>query len=376
MSAAGGKIRIGTNRGVLYCQERNILLPYDHFEIRREWDFAALLNHGYACLGKGPHPKYYWLHDDLGFSRSRLFHLYNAVSRSDKPWIATAESSFSELKSPAFDPFEFLARDSCKAILHLSQWGYDLQLRHLHPGLKDAILPKMQVCHPPQKVLADESSPKDFRRRAVRFVLVGNSFYRKGGYETLTALERLRKQGYRFTMDVVGSLFYGERNHRAFGGERPAQVKRIAAQNPGCYTFHGMLRHAETLDVMRKCDVGLLPSLKDRYGFAVLEYMACGLPAVTTNQRVFPEVNDDDRGWIARLPTENREIRWTTPEEKRNSSVLLEKELFRIFRAILENPEQISEKSPRAVEYIRRHHGPDVFRRRMEERYFRAIRGD
>ncbi|MBC8183122.1 glycosyltransferase family 4 protein [candidate division KSB1 bacterium] len=376
MSIRRHKIRVGTNMGVDYCQKRNIILPHRQFVIHREWDIMAIMNRVYSRLNKEPHPRYNWLHNDLGLSRSRLFHLYNGVSSSSKPWITTVESSFTELQSRAFDPFEYLSRDTCKAMLHISQWSYDLQLRQLNPDMKDLIIPKMRVLHPPQALLTEGPICNDFGREAVRFILVGNAFFRKGGYETLIGLERLREEGYTFTLDIVGEMFYGKLNRRAFGDERPENVKTIVARNPRYYTLHGMLSNEKTLALIRQCDVGLLPSLMERYGFVVLEYMALGLPVVTTNQRVFPEVNHSSRGWLAQLLTEQQEIKWRTVKEKRTTSALLEEELYRVFRTILKCPEQISDKSRQAIQYIAKNHNPDVFMKDIAELYFQALNDD
>jgi glycosyltransferase involved in cell wall biosynthesis len=240
--------------------------------------------------------------------------------------------------------------------------------------MKDTIVPKMRVLHPPQALLTKGPISKDFRKEVVRFIIVGNSFYRKGGYEILLALEKLRKEGYTFTLDIVGKMFYGELNYRAFGQKRPENVKTIITQNPRYYTLHGMLSYDKTLGLIQQCNVGLLPSLMERYGYVILEYMAAGLPIVTTNQRVFPEVNHSSRGWFAELPTNQQAaIKWRTVKEKTKTSALLENALYCIFKGILDNPEQITIKSQEAIKYIVKNHNPNVFMKEIEQIYFQAL---
>jgi glycosyltransferase involved in cell wall biosynthesis len=323
-----------------------------------------------------PHPKYYWLHSDIGFSQISMFHFYNAVSNTLKPWITTVESSFTELQSQSFDPFRYLKNRSCKAVLHLSQWGFDLQAMGLSSENKDLIIPKMHVFHPPQILLTKTPNQRDFCREPVRFIFVGNSFYRKGGYETLAAFEKIRKEGYRFTLDMVGKMFYGKFNYRAFGKQRPENVKRIISENPGYYTLHGVLNNNLTISQIRKCDIGLLPSLVERYGFVLLEYMAAGLPVITTNQHAFPEVNHDSRGWIIELPLEQKEIKWRTVEDKKNTSALLVENLYKVLKKILEHPEQINVKSAAAIKYISEKHDPETFIKNLEKIYSQALESD
>ena len=50
---------------------------------------------------------------------------------------------------------------------------------------------------------------------------------------------------------------------------------------------------------MSSCDVGLLPTWAESYGYSVLEMQACGLPVVTTNIRALPETNVC--GWKVKL---------------------------------------------------------------------------
>jgi hypothetical protein len=123
-----------------------------------------------------------------------MFHFYNCVSSTNKPWVVTAETTLTELQSPSFDPLRFAARDACKGILHLSRWGYERQVRELKPPIVDRLVSKMRVCHPPQRLLVREPKGRDYQQSAVRFILVGHSFYRKGGYETVVALDRLRRE--------------------------------------------------------------------------------------------------------------------------------------------------------------------------------------
>lgn len=366
-------IRVGTNMGVFYCQTRNLLLPYSQFVVQREWDPMALADRIWSLLTGRPHPKWHWLFHDLGRRGSQMFHFYNCVSRTTKPWVVTAETALTELRSPSFEPIQFALGEACKAILHLSRWGYERQLRDLEPRIAARLVNKMRVCHPPQRLLARELTERDYQRSDVRFILVGHSFYRKGGYETVVALDRLRREGYGFHLDIVGRMFYGEANNSAFGVQRQERLHAIVGANPRHFTLHGILSNEQTLALLRDCDVGLLPSLVERYGFAVLEFMASGLPVVTTNQRAFPEINDPARGWLAQLPTANGVIAWKTSDEKRTTSAHLEEELYRIFRTILDCPSQIRTKSGAALRYIADNHDPGAFVQRMAELYRQAL---
>ena len=56
------------------------------------------------------------------------------------------------------------------------------------------------------------------------------------------------------------------------------------------------LTNNETLELMKKSHIGLLPTYADTYGYSVLEFQAAGCPVITTNVRALPEINNNNLG--------------------------------------------------------------------------------
>ena len=54
--------------------------------------------------------------------------------------------------------------------------------------------------------------------------------------------------------------------------------------------------------ILSRCDLSLLNSEKESFGLAVLEAMACGVPAVTTNIGGLPELDRRGHFWLFMRP--------------------------------------------------------------------------
>jgi glycosyltransferase involved in cell wall biosynthesis len=119
------------------------------------------------------------------------------------------------------------------------------------------------------------------------------------------------------------------------------------------------LPHQKVLDVIKRSHVGLLPSYAETYGYSILEAQAAACPAITTNVRAFPEINNEDVGWIINVQKDEKEDALMWPrQEKERTSLILRRELVRIIGEIVDSPSLIREKGIRALARIREDHAP------------------
>lgn len=96
--------------------------------------------------------------------------------------------------------------------------------------------------------------------------------------------------------------------------------------------------------------------MADTYGYAVLEMQAAGCPVVTTNIRAFPELNNNECGWICNIPVDENGM--CSEHNMEMLSEILKSELRKVFEDIFRNPEQIKEKGKRALQRIADMHSP------------------
>jgi glycosyltransferase involved in cell wall biosynthesis len=167
---------------------------------------------------------------------------------------------------------------------------------------------------------------------------------------------------YDFKLILISSMLYNDFFTRT-PYEEMVKYKKMIMDKPWI-EYYESLPNEEVLEKCRQVDVGLMPSLGDTYGYAVLEMQAAGLPVVTTNIRAFPELNNDECGWICNVPVNDLGMCIERNMPKLYS--ILEGELERVFDDIFANPEQIKYKGEKAWDRIKRMHDPDEYAKCIE----------
>ncbi len=133
-------------------------------------------------------------------------------------------------------------------------------------------------------------------RKAVKFLYVGGTIFRKGFDVLLSAYGR----AFRSTDDVclvvkgVGaSSFYrgqtADEDIRAFQG---------VAGNPEVLTLDGDMADAEMASLYAACDVLALPYRGEGFGLPLAEAMSSGLPVIATGMGACLDFVDDTVGWL------------------------------------------------------------------------------
>ncbi len=121
-----------------------------------------------------------------------------------------------------------------------------------------------------------------------RFVAVGRLVEKKGHIYSLRALARLSRHRpeVSWKLDLIG-------------GGVDEKALRLAANELGisaAVTFHGPISHTKTLELMRRGDIFVLPSVTAENGdmegipVALMEASAMGLPVITTYHSGIPEL--------------------------------------------------------------------------------------
>jgi starch synthase len=106
-------------------------------------------------------------------------------------------------------------------------------------------------------------------------VFVGKDFDRKGGPVLLAAFARLRRTHPKVRLLVAGT---------------PAPGR--GAIPPGVF-FLGRVSQAEVAALLSQATIFALPTLREPFGIAFLDAMACGVPCVGTRNEAVPEIVRD-----------------------------------------------------------------------------------
>lgn len=332
--------------------------------------------------------------DDFEINKVDILHFSNGISYGRTPWVSHFETllpRFSGLmtryhgkekqaleRSPLIQKgFDALQSKACKRIIAMSECTAEMErdlLAELPATARDRILEKLVVIHPPQEVLSEKAPHRHYdTENPIRFVLVGAAFFRKGGKEILQAFESLINEGLPVKLVLVSSL----RLEPYAAGETNDDVKWARdkiAQNPNWIEYYQQLPHMDVLKLIGSCDVGLLPTWADSYGFSVLECQAHGCPVISTDIRALPEINNTECGWLIRVPKNDLgEALYSTPDERAKLSQQIRAGLEAIIRGIVEDPSVIETKGNASIARIRKFHDPDEYAEKLRQIYSDAI---
>ena len=333
---------------------------------------------------------------DFDLNRVDLLHFFNAVSFGTTPWITTFETivprfrnarschigrncDYSSLthEPKTLKALQALSGDACRKLIALSKCSLKMQVDFLDhfPEYRSQIEPKLINLHPPQPLLIEEYDSKQLALDdQIRFMFVGNAFFRKGGIEILESFQEARKNnGYDLRLIIVSSLSIDDYATKETK-EDVARAKRLIDENRDWVEYSGRLRNQQVIDLMKSAHIGLLPTYADTYGYSVLEFQAAGCPVISTNVRALPEINDNEMGWVIEIPR-NRlgEAIYVTHEDRAEISALIKNGLASAISEIMENRLAIRRKASAALKHIKDDHSPTEYARRLGELYHQAL---
>ena len=374
-----------------YPNKRNIIGASHEFTYRQAPDTqlallaVAVLNRRYLKL-PFPFPHYATCEfRDFDLNPVDILHLFNGVSYGKTPWVSTFETvlprciettschwgtdpGYAHLKDnrKVRRALEALAGDACKALITLSSCNLSMQLRMLDvfPEYAQDISTKLMHIPPPQVPIVDPAGNDNQQRtgKGINFLFVGNSFFRKGGREIVDALAFARSQGNSDIKLTIVSAMVPDSYSSITSGDDVVRARALIDENRDWIDYHGSLPNHRVLELMKTCDVGLLPSYAETYGYSVLEFQACGKPVITTNIRAFPEINNMEAGWL--IPVDKNslgEAIYETHDERLHLGEQIRSGLLACVASILSDRDTLYDKGQKAFARILTEHAPAKF---------------
>ncbi len=366
-----------TNPG--YPVQRTILNVCPQVTYRRVRSYASLLSKVTEKMRISTLSKDLVFTHGGGYGSCDLLHFFNtvAVTPCCKPYITTFETTVPRYSSRGFlfrRAIDSLLSDQCRQLLALSACTKRRQALEMEALGHPELMEKIQVLHPPQRLLCteEEISRKFETPHPLTFVFVGKAFFRKGGGELLRALVRVRKE-FPIELNIIGNVGYRDYMDNPLRDDMQA-VQRLLDENKEWIHFYPSLPNAQVLELMQQSDIGLLPTRGDTYGYSVLEMQAAGLPCITTDLRALPEINDDACGWLIPVSkNKNEDADVPTPEAMEAYCQTVEEQLYAIACACASQPELIVQKSLAAHRRVSQHHDPSRYAERLYKIYERAL---
>lgn len=320
-------------------------------------------------------------------------HLFNSVTNRNIPWVSTFETYIPRSTATSFlkndinkskakkdknkikKLMKLIANENCKKIISLSNQNLKMELRLLEefPEYKNIIEEKLIHINPPQEKLIERREVETKRTNSVlKFLFVGKDFTRKGGREIIDVFTKIKEEtDFQFELTIVS---LGKNFNYAFGkyqdSEEEIEEVKNKINSSNWIKFYEQVENKKLLEMMKKSDVGLLPTWADTYGYSVLEFQASGCPVITTNIRALPEINNSSVGWVIDLPTDDFGeviIESNTMKEKLRKN--LQKSLKSIVIDIIKNPNQIKEKSLKSFDQVSINHSVENYMEKLSSIY-------
>lgn len=370
-------IRVGTT-GLGYVEQRNLhALPFRQVELGREYDVVGGLNFFQRRILANSRATSFLntLHWNPFPDRFDLIHFVNSISASATPWISTFSHYLPRWNLVSRFGMSLLASAPCKKLIAISSFAfmYEDALIERFPAYRDAIRQKMVILHPSQEPLIASFEEKRLEKDAVVCTMVGADFFRKGGMEILRATERLAHEGYPLRVNIVSSLDAWDYASQA-GGEEVRQAEAIIARLPGVVRHYRVLPNTAVLNMLVNSHVGLLPTYDDIYGYSVLEAQAAGCPVISTDCCALPEINNDEIGWMIRVPKDTFGVAYRKRlAQRKRLSEEIEEQLYVHLRSICDNPGKTMEKGRRALARITAECRPEDRSAALERIYREAV---
>jgi glycosyltransferase involved in cell wall biosynthesis len=382
-----------------YPYIRNIVDIVPGIEYRKAKDLFSRLNAGARSLNRFTNREIISTFDlnnqfyDLNLNKVDLFHFFNGISYGRLPWVSTFETILPRFRSvlqgshgsspglvnewKLHRALETLASNNCKQIVAISDCTANMQ-RELLTGFsnyKEKIEKKLVVMHPPQDVLISQYEDKhlDLNGR-IKFMFVGDVFFRKGGREIIETIKKLRDQyHYEIELTIVSALRIDDYAVKV-SPEDVQRMKTFFQENREWIKYYPHLTNPEVLDMMKENHVGLLPTYADTYGYCVLEFQAAGCPVVTTNIRSLPEINDNNMGWLIDIPKNLLgEAIYSTDSDRAVISTAIRNGLEKVVHEIFADRSIIPIKSAKSNLSIKSNHSKEDFSNRMKKLYLNAL---
>lgn len=307
-----------------------------------------------------------------------LLHLFNDIvlPPCKKPYITTFETTLPRKFAAGTmtqKGYESLLSNQCRRLIALStharsrQFALDAEF-----GARE-LDKKITVLLPPQEALAIESDIQQrMERGSFNVVFAGKDFFRKGGSEIVKALVQLRKD-FNIEAYLIGDYGYFDYASSA-GVDSPEEMWRLFSENKSWLHHFRRLPNNELMALAMSCHVGLLPTRDDTFGFSVLEFQACGLPCITTDIRALPEVNNEEIGWLVKVPRgPNGCADFSTIDKMRELSMVIEHGLVDKMRDAFSKPGTIAAKGMKALARIKCDHNPATYGEKLCQIYSEAM---
>lgn len=362
-----------------YNEKRNFLsLKSSEFSFKKVVDYYKAIDFlKFKLYKKLDYYHHNSFNDKLSINKVDMYHFFNAVNFGKQSWVSTFETTIPRYGAEATKvekALKALSDDNCKALIALSEFNKKLQLSfvkktniHLYNKISD----KIQVLYPPQAIVSNGDLSRFDSIEKLKILFVGHDFFRKGGREVFNAIEKLNATGANIELTVVSKMTTD--SWITFTNQSDMIEWREKLLSVSFCNYHNSLPNKEVVSLMNSNHVFMVPSLQETFGYVVLEAQACGLPVVTTSIRVFPEINNDECGWLIDVPQTEKGFADVYSDGYEKISVLIQSGIEGVLNELVNDSKGLRLKAESSLERIRKQHNPESHSKALLEIYNKAL---
>lgn len=311
----------------------------------------------------------------FSFPKADVYHFFNGISYGTKPWISTFETilpRYNQNYKLTYIAVKAMAKPNCKKLIAFSKFNKELQITYLRnnfPEHADSIISKIEVIYPPQSLINDGNMKRFENTDSLKVLFVGHDFFRKGGREVFRAIEQLVNKGASIELTIVSKL--NTDNWISFTNKNDKIDWKLKLENTEFCRYFDYLPNHEVLNLTKNAHILMLPSLQETFGYSVLEAQSCGTPVVTTSIRAFPEINNNECGWVIDVPQTEKGMVDISLGHDYISNIIIE-QLKEIIISLTK--EELHIKSKKSIDRISGFHNIENFSKKNAEIYFDSMR--
>lgn len=147
----------------------------------------------------------------------------------------------------------------------------------------------------------------------------------------------------------------------------------IKQYNGTWLTHYYNLPNTDVLELIKRADIGLLPTYSDVFGYSVLEMQACGCPVISSDVRALPEINNNECGWVMEIGNKTRHRELANIQEVLDTREM-ETKLEYVVREILVLGQIPVSMIQACLNRIVKYHSPAEHRKILENAYREAVK--
>lgn len=364
---------------VIY-ENRNVVKTIKYLFFRLVYKLVGINN--WDIDGKYLYPKY----------EEAIIHTFNTVCFTETSWVVTFESVIPRIACTVERNWEkgdklskkelckinsfldLMLKNNCKGIIALSYSAFNIQkefLREIEYSNIDKFMKKINVIYPPQKVvISKEDLIKKYSDLSIiHFIFIANAFFLKGGKQIIDTLEKIRRvSDFQFDLIIVSNFSHAE----GYETKKLLNEYKRKCEESDWIKVYSNITNEEVIDLCKASHVGILASYQETFGYSLLEMQAAGVPVITTNIRAYPELNNDECGWVINLEKDvyGECYRLDYEAKLRNKRKIVEN-LYSIISDIYDNPNQLLYKAQKSIDRIKKVHSPEEYENKIWEIYCR-----